>query len=134
MMALELKGWRDDSAVYMMMTAHFGYRLEHNDAEAEAILKKAVTIVDHNEWPYPVIRYLLHEITAKELLAQANDSDKQTEAHTYLGLDLSLTGKRDEAITHLRWVKEKGNKHFYEYPVATAELERLEKTSGKAGR
>jgi lipoprotein NlpI len=116
--------------MYMILTAHFGYRQEHRDAEADDMLKKAAAVVDHTLWPYPVIRYLQHEITAEQLLAQATDSDKQTEAHTYLGLDHALKGKREEALQHLRWVKDHGNKHFYEYPVAIAELERLEKGAG----
>jgi tetratricopeptide (TPR) repeat protein len=129
-LALQLQGWREASAMYMILTAHFGYRQEHKDAEADDMLKKAVAAVDHTLWPYPVIRYLQHEISAEQLLAQATDSDKQTEAHTYLGLDHSLNGKREEALQHLRWVKAHGNKHFYEYPVAIAELERLEKGAG----
>jgi tetratricopeptide (TPR) repeat protein len=129
-LALQLQGWRELSAMYMILTAHFGYRQEHKVAEADDMLKQAAAVVDHTLWPYPVIRYLQHELTAEQLLAQATDSDKQTEAHTYLGLDLSLNGKREEALQHLRWVKDHGNKHFYEYPVAVAELERLEKGAG----
>ena len=132
LLALNLQGWRDETSMYMALTAHFGYREAHNDAEANGILKKASAMVDTTQWPYPVIRYLQHEITAQELLSQATDNDKQTEAHAYLGLDLSLTGKRDEALAHLRWVKENGNKQFYEYPLALAELSRLEGNSGRA--
>jgi len=131
MLALNLRGWSENSSMYMILTAHFGYRQMHNDGEANGILKKAATMVDTTQWPYPVIQYLQHEITTQELMLQATDSDKQTEAHAYLGLDFSTTGKRDEALAHFRWVKERGNKQFYEYPLALAELDRLEKDAGK---
>ena len=42
-------------------------------------------------------------------------------------MDLSLTGRREEALLHLRWVKENGNQNFVEYPLALAELGRLAK-------
>ena len=37
-----------------------------------------------------------------------------TVARTYLGLDLSLSGHSEEALPHLRWVKEHGNESFIE--------------------
>jgi hypothetical protein len=37
-----------------------------------------------------------------------------------------LKGRRDEALTHFRWVKEHGTATFIEYAIAVAELERLE--------
>jgi hypothetical protein len=49
-----------------------------------------------------------------------------TEARTYLGLALAATGERQEAMKHLQWVKEHGNKSFVEFPAAAAELRRLE--------
>jgi hypothetical protein len=44
---------------------------------------------------------------------------------------MSLDGHSDEARTHLLWVKENGNKGFYEYPLALSELNRLGGINGK---
>lgn len=34
-----------------------------------------------------------------------------------------------EALKHLRWVKEHGNKLFVEYPLALSEISRIEKSA-----
>jgi tetratricopeptide (TPR) repeat protein len=126
------QGWRDSHSPYMALSAHFGHRQARRDADAARILKEAIAKTDASEWPHPVLRYLQRDISAAQLLALATDNNKQTEAYAYIGLDLSLSGNRDAAITHLRWVRDKGNKNFYEYPLALAELARLEGSAGSA--
>ena len=123
---LRLQGWQDDHSSYMVLAAHFGLRQSKQKDPAGKVLEDAATKLTNSEWPYPVIRYLQHQITAPELLALATDNDKLTEAHAYIGLDLSLNGKSAEALVHLRWVSENGNKNFVEYPLALAEIERIE--------
>ncbi|MBI3303878.1 MAG: tetratricopeptide repeat protein [Deltaproteobacteria bacterium] len=123
---LSLKGWREDNSQYMVLAGYFGDRRAQRDAEARKLLDEAVTKCDTSTWPYPIIRYLRHEITANALLAAATDNDKKTEAHAYLGLDLALSDQREAALTHLRWVKENGNKGLIEYTFTLAELRRLE--------
>src|SRR6266404_2152789 len=129
--ALDLGGWHDASSLYMVLVAHFGERMANNDEMATATLKEGQSKANKSLWPYPVIQYLLTEISAQDLLKRATDNDKQTEAHAYLGLNFSLAEKREDALEHLRWVKEHGNQDFYEYPLALAELERLEKEPEK---
>jgi tetratricopeptide (TPR) repeat protein len=123
---LDLRGWRDGQAQYMVLVGYFGYRYAQQNTDARKILDDALTQCDTTAWPYPIIRYLRREITAQDLLAAATDDNKKTEACTYLGLDLSLSGQRDAALPQLRWVKDNGNKVFVEYTFATAELGRLE--------
>jgi lipoprotein NlpI len=123
---LDLKGWQESQAQYMVLVGYIGNQLAQHDVEARQLLEEAKGKSDTAVWPYPIIRYLRHEITADTLLTAATDTDKQTEAQTYLGLDLSLSGHRDEALTHLRWVKDNGNKSFAEYTFATTALRRLE--------
>ncbi|HBB88327.1 MAG TPA: hypothetical protein DC047_11990 [Blastocatellia bacterium] len=129
--ALELGGWHDEAALYMVLTLYFGERLAHNKEVATATLKEEQSRIDKGLWPYPVVQYLLDEISVQDLLKRATDNDKQTEVHAYLGLNFSLAEKREEALEQLRWVKEHGNKDFFEYRVALAELERLEKGEAK---
>ena len=65
-------------------------------------------------------------VTADALLTLDDNPDKMTEARCYLGVDLSLSGRPQEALPHLRWVQENGNKDFLEYLLALSELHRLE--------
>lgn len=123
---LELKGWKDERALYVALIGYLGYRYGHQDEEAKKLLEEAKTKGETSAWPYPIIRYLLEESSSQALLQAATDNDKRTEAHAYLGLELSLAGKRKEALTHLRWVKEYGNKGFVESTLASNELSRLE--------
>ncbi len=68
-------------------------------------------------------------IQEADLFLLATDNDKLTEAHAYVGLDLSLKGNTEAAFNHLRWVKENGNKNFVEYALALTEIERLESSA-----
>ncbi|MDT4952671.1 MAG: hypothetical protein QOJ02_809 [Acidobacteriota bacterium] len=129
---IKQQGWGDDHSPYMALAAYFGYRQAQRDEDAKKFLDEASTKVDTSEWPYPVVRYLQHAINERELLALASDNDKLTEAHAYIGLDLSLSGNRDGALTHLRWVKENGNQRFVEYALALTELSHIETTTAGA--
>ncbi|HEX3282302.1 MAG TPA: tetratricopeptide repeat protein [Pyrinomonadaceae bacterium] len=122
---LDVHGWRTQVSTYMVIIAHLGYRGAGMDQEAAAILEEGATKANPSAWPYPIVRYLKGDANAEDLLRQAIDNDKKTEAHAYMGLFLRLKGERDEARTHFQWVKEYGNKRFYEYPLAIEELKRL---------
>jgi tetratricopeptide (TPR) repeat protein len=123
---LELRGWKEKQSLYMVLIGYFGDRRARHDTVARRLLDEAVTKADTTFWPYPIIRYLRGEITVDALLAAAQDTDQRTEARAYAGLYLSLSGQRDAALPHLRWVKENGNKRFIEYALAVNELDRLE--------
>ncbi len=129
---LKRQGWRDRHSAYMAVAANLGFRQQRRDNPyAAKVLEDAATKLDATEWPYPVIRYLRRELTAEKLLELATDNDKLTEAHAYVGLDLSLAGSHEAALTHLRWVKENGNRNFVEYPLALEEIGRIEAMSSK---
>jgi len=123
---LELKGWKDERALYMVLIGYLGYRYGRQDEDAQKFLSEAKTKCETANWPYPVILYLLQESSAQELLQAAADNDKRTEAHAYMGIALALSNKRQEALTHLKWVQEYGNKGFVETIFANRELDRLE--------
>lgn len=91
------------------------------------MLEELATKVETKPWPYPVTLYLRRQISAQELLSQATDGDKKTEAQAYIGTDLLLSGQTEEAKVYLLWVKENGNKNFLEYALAVTQLERLKK-------
>lgn len=122
---LEMKGWKDERALYIVLIGYFGYRYGHNDEDARKLLEEAKAKCDTTAWPYPVIRHLLGELSTLALLNQATDDDKKTEAQAYAGINLALSGKREEALIHLRWVKDNGNRSFIEYALAAAEFNRI---------
>jgi tetratricopeptide (TPR) repeat protein len=123
---LRTRGWHDEHSRYMVLVWYFGLRQAKHDAFAIKTLQESIAKVEPTDWPYPVMQFLNHTLTLAEMLAQANDNDKLTEAHAYAGLAFSLNGEIQIALEHLRWVKDNGNKDFVEYPLALAEIARLE--------
>lgn len=133
---LQMKGKRDRAAPYVALFEYFGWRVAKKETQASAALANEAltelqTQLNPGQWPLPVVKYLRRELSAEELLKQASNNDEQTEARAYLGCDLSLSGKPNEAIPHLRWVKEYGNRNFVEYPLAVLELHRIEEAKAK---
>jgi len=122
---LNVHGWNRPTSSYLAIMAQLAYREAGMSDEARTILEEAKNKSQSVNWPYSIIRYLNEEISGDELLQLANDNDKKTEAHAYMGMDSMLKGLTDEARTHFRWVKEYGNKRFFEYPLAIEELKRL---------
>jgi len=121
---------------YAFIRGHLAARQAGNEAKAKRFLNDAAGKLDKTAWPYPLVKFLRGEMDEAALLKQAGDNDKQTEARCYLGLDYALKGRKKEALTHFRWVKEHGNSNFnfVEYTIAMNELERLERPKEKPKR
>jgi tetratricopeptide (TPR) repeat protein len=122
---LEVHGWQKSTSPYLAIMANLGYREAGVNDAAQAILEEAAEKLKSQNWPFGVIRYLKGEISADELLQSATDNDNRTEAHAYAGMDLLLKGMNAEARTHLEWVRDYGDKRFFEYRLAIEELRRL---------
>src|SRR5271157_6008370 len=125
---LELEGWRGEYSQYAVLWGYFGLRRAGNADSAKRLLDDAAARCETTGWPYPVIRYLRGELDQTAMLAAASDNDKMTVARFYLGLDLALKGRYEEAREHYRWVKEHGNPSFFQFNHALAELDKLEGT------
>jgi tetratricopeptide (TPR) repeat protein len=124
---IKLEGWGNASAPYAALIMYFGYQREGSADKAAEILKLATEKVDKSEWIYSIYRYLNKEINENDLIVSAaNNKDKLTEAHCYVGLNKLLAGKKDEAAVNFKWVAESGNKSFVEYGYAVKELGRLD--------
>ena len=124
---LDAHGWKDQTASYLVVMANFGYREAGMNDEAQAIVAAGMKKCTPDTWAYTIIRYLQGELNDEQLLKLAIDNNKKTEAHAYLGMDYLLKNKPDEARQHFNWVKEYGNKRFFEYPLAIETLERMNK-------
>lgn len=122
---LKTYGWKDETSPYLAIMANLGFREAGMNDEAQAIIVEAAKKCIIDKFAYNIIRYLNGELNGEELLKLATDNDKKTEVHAYIGMDLLLKGKSDEARTHFNWVKEYGNKRFFEFPLAVEELKRL---------
>ena len=120
---LRTAGWRDRSSPFMVLVAHLGYR--QSGAEPRGILDEAAARLNTAVWPYPVVAYMRGEVTADRLMEIAATNDQKTEAHTYVGMDLLLKGRVQDAREHFVWVRDYGNKRFIEYALALAELGRM---------
>jgi WD40 repeat protein/lipoprotein NlpI len=115
-------GWRTTASPYAVFAGYLGARHGKRDADAKALIDECAAKCDQTKWPYPVVRYFRREITAQQLLDQATDNDKMTEARTYRGMDLALAGKAAEARDDFQWVYSNGNKRFYEWALAQGRL------------
>ena len=123
---LKIKGWRDKKSAYAVILAYFGFSRAGDKQAARGVLDMAASKGKVSDWPFLVVRYLRDEISEQELLSVADDLDKLTEARTYIGISLLLSGKKTEAREHLEWVSKNGKKSFSEYGLALSELERME--------
>jgi Flp pilus assembly protein TadD len=126
---LERAGWGHESAPYIAFLSALAYRRLGQNAEADAVLERARPAVTSGTWTEKVLDYMQRRMTTDAFLSRAKENGEKTEAHTYIGFDLAVAGKRDEAVVHFKWVQKQGSRNYVEYPMAVAELERLEKPS-----
>jgi lipoprotein NlpI len=120
----QVQDW--ETASYVTFLGALALRRLEQDDEAASLLTRAGTVVAAGTWTAKVLDYMQGKTAAAAFLASATNDGERTEAHTYVGFDDVLAGRRAEAIAHFRWVKDKGSRNFVEYPIAVAELKRLE--------
>ncbi len=130
-LTIDVQGWKGDHVTYATILGQLSARIEGDEALAKKFLSNVEGKVDEKAWPYPAVLYLRGDLDGAALLKSATDDDKRTEARCYLGFDLLLRGKKDQALEHFRWVKDKGTKSYTEYDLAVAEIDRLEKAKDK---
>lgn len=121
---LKRNGLKGDAAPYGLMIGYLGLRKTGNTALAGTFLKDWLKQLRPGEWSTQILKYFDGQMTSAQLLALADDNDKQTEAHAYIGEILLVENKKKEAFEHFEWVKENGNKTFIEYLFSLEELKR----------
>jgi tetratricopeptide (TPR) repeat protein len=106
----------------------FGYlaaRQAGDEPAAKRFLRDSAGRVDET-WPYPVVQFLRGDIDEAALLKMSTDDDKRTVARCVLGMDHAINGRKEEALTHFRWVKQHGKTDNTAYTIAVTELKRLQ--------
>ncbi len=119
-------GWNDELSVHTALVGYFAELRAGRMNEAGTFLKDAAAHCDSKQWTYKIVSHLRGEINEKQLLEQASTLSRQTQIHSFLGLNKALTGQSEAAITDLRWVAEHGVSSNAEYPIALAELDRIQ--------
>jgi tetratricopeptide (TPR) repeat protein len=120
-----------EAPYYVMFAGHLGYREAGRKHEADLALAAPGDSAEcpDDKWHCRLFKYLRHEVPEQQLLAEAKTNDKMTEARAYIGIDLALSGRRAEALPHLIWVTQNGNREFVEYHLAMSWVARLEKSN-----
>ena len=106
---LVMRHWRDPRSQAMVLVAALSARQLNDEAKAAAILQEAVVNCDPAVWPYPIIRYLGRDLSAKDLIESSGSNARQTEARAVVGLDETFQGNSRDALEQLRWVNRYGD-------------------------
>ncbi|MBX9686431.1 MAG: matrixin family metalloprotease [Candidatus Obscuribacterales bacterium] len=117
----------DSDRLYALIVGSVAARVLKDEVKAGRMLSEADSMCKPEAWPKPIVAFLSHSINEEEFLKEARGYSRSTEVRAYLALEQSLSGKTKDAMANFAWVKENGDKSFYEYPVALAQLERLQK-------
>lgn len=116
--ALLMYNRKGEVSMYPLLIAYFSYN-ESGDAEnALRVLKYANKEKSSIHWPTPVIDYLSNRINEAELISSVSSLSEETEAHTYIGLNMRLLDNPEKAERHLSWVSREGDSEVFEYTVA----------------
>lgn len=118
-------GWKDENSPYAVIVSALSYRAMGKQTEADRMLDQGLVRLEPSAWAVRIVEYLRGKITAEKLESLAVDNDKMTEAKTYIGVVLAQAGNKEQARPDFEWVVRQGNKEFYEYVVARAELEKI---------
>jgi Tfp pilus assembly protein PilF len=104
---------------YPLLISYFANLSSGDKSEAAIALKYARNNKPaNNQWPTPVFDYLAGIINAPDLISYVRDTAQETEAHTYIGLQLRSQDKAEVAKMHLDWVAQNGDERVFEHMLA----------------
>jgi len=125
---------KEPGSPYAALVAYIALRRVGERAKADAFLDEWSKRFDPKAWPAPVWRYLRGALDGEGLVAAAATAGEQTEARSYLGVGLLLSGDRGRGVEALEYVLERGDARYWEYDLAFYELKRLGLVSGAIKR
>ena len=123
---IRARGLGNESSPYVGYAAALATMRLGRPADATALLKRIEASVPLGSWQSLIAQFLQGQFSADKFLDKAKTDGDRTEAHAYIGAINAVQGKKEEAIVHLRWVKERGLRNYVEYRMAIADLDRLE--------
>jgi lipoprotein NlpI len=115
--------------MYAALWLHIIEARQHKDDTAE--LKEVAQKANLSNWPGPVLKFYLGQMTEEDLMAAATDPDPEThvghvcEVNFYAGEDALAHQKRTEALARFRAVHDRCIKDYIEYGGALAQLKQL---------
>ncbi len=112
---------KGESSAYPLLIAYFSSMESGDRVEARRTLAYALKNRPADQsWPAPVFDYLAQRMDAYELISYVSDTAEETEAHTYIGLNLRARGDEAGASRHLNWVARHGDQRVFEHTLARA--------------
>ncbi|ADE54069.1 tetratricopeptide repeat protein [Coraliomargarita akajimensis] len=108
-----------ETATYPLLIAYFAYKTTGDEVNAQ----RSLSYAERNRpqtWPAPIIDYLSGRMDESGLISFVTSHSQETEAHTYIGLNLIAENKTPEAEAHLEWVSRQGDPRVFEYTLARA--------------
>ena len=118
----------DSDRLYALIVGSLACRFLHNESDAARMLDEALAASQPQIWPGPIIRFLDHKIDKRAFVKEARGYSRTTEVRFYMAMDQALSGEVQEAVRNLQWVKDNGDRTFYEYPVALSQLASLQES------
>jgi hypothetical protein len=107
-----------------LLAAAASWRLQQSEL-ATGLLRDARVNTGDAAWTARVLDFALGRITAATLLGAAKTNARATEARAYVGLRWLFDGRRADAMPHLNWVRDRGDRNYVEYQMVTEVLKRL---------
>ncbi len=116
--ALLMYNYKNEAPLYPLLIAYFSYHESGDGENALRTLQYASRNKTSNQWPAPIIDYLNGKINEAELISFVLNLAEETEAHTYIGLQMRLLGTAEKANLHFDWVSQNGDSQVFEYTLA----------------
>ncbi len=106
-----------EHSLYPLLIAYFAYLERSEKLNANRTLAYALSNSRDRNWPQPVIAYLAGKIDAAEMISNVTSLSEETEAHTYIGLKLKISGALSTAKLHFDWVIQSGDSSVFEHTL-----------------
>ena len=106
-----------EHSLYPLLIAYFAYLESSEKLNANRTLAYALSNSRDRNWPQPVIAYLAGKIDAAEMISNVTSLSEETEAHTYIGLKLKISGALSTAKLHFDWVIQSGESSVFEHTL-----------------
>ena len=103
---LDVQGCKDQRGKNIILLAVFSFRELGKFEQADNFVKQVYGQCDRANWPYPVLQYIVGEITAEELRSLAKNEQQKADAETFIAYNhyQDPGGRNEETIKKLEWV------------------------------